>query len=102
MLQAKKDPMKTDSYFRKKTFRNSIFKHCCSEWSQLQWNSPQYAEAISNCDHVWNFTVVKEVLEEAQAIPAKLGESNSSKRVSPESNTAQYFSNSDDNKENFC
>lgn len=52
--------------------------------------------------HVWNFTVVKEVLEEPQAFPAKLGESNSSKRVSPASNTAQYLSNSDGNIENLC
>lgn len=46
--------------------------------------------------HVWNFIKVKEVLEEPQAFPAKLGECNSSKKVSPVSNTAQYLSNSDD------
>lgn len=46
--------------------------------------------------HVWNFIKVKEVLEEPQSFPAKLGESNSSKQVSPVSNTAQYLSNSDD------
>lgn len=46
--------------------------------------------------HVWNFLKVKEVLEEPQSFPAKLGESNSSKQVSPVSNTAQYLSNSDD------
>lgn len=45
--------------------------------------------------HVWNFIKVKEVLEEPQSFPAKLGESHSSKQVSPVSNTAQYLSNSD-------
>lgn len=46
--------------------------------------------------HAWNFIKVKKPLEEPQAFPAKLGESNSSKWVSSVSNNAQYLRNSDD------
>lgn len=46
--------------------------------------------------HVWSFLKVKDILEEPQAFPAKLGESNSFKQVNPVSNITQYLSNSDD------
>lgn len=74
-----------------KTFRTSVFKHFAaqseSRYSEIHLNMLKQSQTASY--HVWNVIKVKEVLEEPQSFPAKLGESNSSKQVSPVSSTAQ-------------